>query len=297
MAKRKETVEVIVSKLIIEKDKFEEQINERISKGKTLCDYPVKISSYGRDISGKVRPVYDEKEQANFLFEYKKWKQFNIELLKRSFNISDNEYTREYECEVRSFVLSDVVEEHKQDIKQQITVLESFLERLSLIPAVTEIIKQETNMDVKLTNKIFIVHGHNDRMKETVARTLTRLKLEPIILHEQVGQGRTIIEKFEDNSSNVNFAVILLTADDEGKAKEEADYKTRARQNVVFEMGYFIGKLGRKKVFLLLEDGVDKPGDLDGIVYVPIDPAGGWKLRLVQELKEAGYSVSADNIL
>ena len=115
-------------------------------------------------------------------------------------------------------------------------------------------------------------------------------------MHEQADQSRTIIEKFEENSSEVNFAIILLTADDEGRANKEIDYRARARQNVVFEMGYFIGKLGRKKVFLLLENGVDKPGDLDGIVYVPIDNADGWKLKLVKELKVAGYNVTADDL-
>jgi predicted nucleotide-binding protein len=70
----------------------------------------------------------------------------------------------------------------------------------------------------------------------------------------------------------------------------------RARQNVVFEMGYFIGKLGRDRVFLLLENGVDKPGDLDGIVYTSFDNADGWKLKLVKELKAAGYKVTADSL-
>lgn len=126
---------------------------------------------------------------------------------------------------------------------------------------------------------------------------MTKLKLEPIILHEQADGGRTIIEKFEANSSNVGFAVILLTADDICKAKNDADYKNRARQNVVFEMGYFIGKLGRNRVFLLLEQGVEKPGDLDGIVYTLIDNNEGWKLKLVKELKACNYSVSADNLM
>lgn len=133
-------------------------------------------------------------------------------------------------------------------------------------------------------------------MKETTARTLSKLGLDPIILHEQPDGGRTIIEKFEENSSEVGYAIILLTADDEGKAKKEIDMKARARQNVVFEMGYFIGKLGRNKVLLLLENGVEKPGDLDGVVYTPIDANDGWKLKLVKELKACKYNVSADNI-
>ena len=139
-------------------------------------------------------------------------------------------------------------------------------------------------------------HGHDSLMKETTARTLSKLGLDPIILHEQPDGGRTIIEKFEENSSEVGYAIILLTADDEGKAKKEIDMKARARQNVVFEMGYFIGKLGRNKVLLLLENGVEKPGDLDGVVYTPIDANDGWKLKLVKELKACKYNVSADNI-
>ena len=147
-----------------------------------------------------------------------------------------------------------------------------------------------------VTNEIFVVHGHNESVKQATARTLSKLGLEPIILHEKPDGGKTIIEKFEENSSKIGFAIILLTNDDEGKAKTETDLKARARQNVIFEMGYFIGKLGRDRVFLLLEEGVEKPGDLDGIVYTPMDSHEGWKLKLVKELKAAGYPVSADNL-
>ena len=81
-----------------------------------------------------------------------------------------------------------------------------------------------------MTNKVFIVHGHNDAVKEKVARFVEHLKLTPIILHEQIDRGQTIIEKVESNSNDVNFAIVLLTADDEGKEKTETDYKLRARQ-------------------------------------------------------------------
>lgn len=294
MAQKKEIQTVITSRLIIRKDEFEIQINDRIKKGKELLNYSVKVSSTSIDSRGKSYGIYEETEKNGFISEYNKWKQFNIELLKRSFNIADNEYLEEYESAEYS-VWSDWVKERKQDIQRQITVFESILERLPLIP--TNIQEKIEIQEKKIsTNKIFIVHGHNNEIKQTVARTITKLKLEPIILHEQTEQGRTIIEKFEQNSSEVDFAIILLTADDEGKAKIENDYKIRARQNVVFEMGYFIGKLGREKVFLLLENGVDKPGDLDGIVYIPIDNADGWKLKLVRELKAAGYRVTADDL-
>ncbi len=286
---------ITTTKLIIKKDDFEKQIKERISKGIVLLNFHVTILSRKNGRLGESNN-YNETEKKDFLTEYNKWKKYNVELLKQSFNTSGNEYLKEYEEAERDRIWSDFVVERKDDIQKQITVLESLIERLSLIPTNDEIVKQDIKSEQKITNKIFIVHGHDNEIKQIVARTLTQIKLEPIILHEQADQGRTIIEKFEQNSSEVNFAIILLTADDIGKAEKETDYKSRARQNVVFEMGYFIGKLGRKKVFLLLENGVDKPGDLDGIVYVPIDNADGWKLKLVKELKVAGYNVTADDL-
>lgn len=296
MAKQTGIAEKISSKLLIEKDEFKELLTDRILKGNELLIYPVTVLSEMNDSFGGKYGIYPEDEEKKFLAEYNNWKQFNIEVLKRSFDIVNNEYLQEYEKAERRHVWSDWVKERKDDIQDQVAVLEGIIERLALIDMKKNVEKMAELTPKEVTNKIFIVHGHNNEIKQTLARTLSQLKLEPIILHEQADQGRTIIEKFEENSSDVNFAIILLTADDEGKSKKEMDYKNRARQNVVFEMGYFIGKLGRKKVFLLIENGVDKPGDLDGIVYVPIDNSDGWKLKLVKELRAAGYSVTADNL-
>jgi len=146
-----------------------------------------------------------------------------------------------------------------------------------------------------MTNKVFIVHGHNEAVKQEVARFVEHLKLEAVILHEQVNRGRTIIEKFEANSSDVNFAIVLLTADDEGKAITESDYQKRARQNVIFEMGYFVGKLSRSNVFMLLDDGVEKPSDMDGIVYTSLKD--DWKTMLFKELYDCGYKVDPKDLL
>ena len=146
-----------------------------------------------------------------------------------------------------------------------------------------------------MTNKVFIVHGHNEAVKQEVARFVEHLKLEAVILHEQVNRGRTIIEKFEANSSDANFAIVLLTADDEGKAITESDYQKRARQNVIFEMGYFVGKLSRSNVFMLLDDGVEKPSDMDGIVYTSLKD--DWKTMLFKELYDCGYKVDPKDLL
>ncbi len=110
------------------------------------------------------------------------------------------------------------------------------------------------------------------------------------ILHEQPSGGRTIIEKLEHNA-DVAFVVVLLTPDDLGRARDGLE-RPRARQNVILELGYFIGKLGRGRVCALVRDGVEKPSDYDGVVWVPLD-SGGWKLALMQEMNEAGVPFDA----
>lgn len=127
-------------------------------------------------------------------------------------------------------------------------------------------------------NRGFVVHGHNDTKKLEVARFIENdLKRKAIILHEQVNKGRTIIEKFEDYSI-VDFAVALWTADDDGKNKNETDLKNRARQNIIFETGFFIGKLGRQNVIVLHEDGVEIPSDYNGVIFIQL--ADNWKDNL-----------------
>ena len=144
------------------------------------------------------------------------------------------------------------------------------------------------------SNKVFVIHGRDDGAKQTVARFLETLGLEPVILHEQANLGRTIIEKFESHA-HVGFAVALLTPDDVGSLKnEKPNLKSRARQNVIFEFGYFIGKLGRERVCALVKGNVEKPSDYDGVLYITLDDSDGWKMRLIKELKSAGYKVDAN---
>ena len=148
------------------------------------------------------------------------------------------------------------------------------------------------------SDKIFIVHGHNEAVKESVARFLEKIGLEAIILHEQPNKGRTIIEKFEDYS-DVPFAVVLLTADDRGGQFSELyeKQKPRARQNVIFELGYFIGKIGRNNVCAIYEESVEIPSDYQGILFIKMDKEGKWKYSLAKEIRAAGVQFNADNIL
>ena len=149
-------------------------------------------------------------------------------------------------------------------------------------------------------NRVFVVHGHDDGMKQAVARTLERIGLDPIILHEKPSQGRTIIEKFTDYS-DVSFAVVLLSPDDVGYPRDQTAEvaKLRARQNVVFELGFFIGKLGRKCVLVLYQEEPDfeMPSDYSGVLYTAYDTSGRWKFDLVKELKASGYDVDANRLI
>ena len=141
-----------------------------------------------------------------------------------------------------------------------------------------------------MSNKVFVVHGHDKGAREAVARYLEKLGLEAIILQEQPNQGRTIIEKVEANR-DVGFAVVLLTPDDMGfKVGEVA--RPRPRQNVVVELGYFFGYLGREKVCALAStDTMELPTDFAGVVWEPFDAHGAWKQVLVRELIAAGFKI------
>lgn len=149
-----------------------------------------------------------------------------------------------------------------------------------------------------LSNHVFIVHGHDTLSKVEVARTLERLKLTPIVLHEQPNEGRTIIEKFERDASKASFAVVLLTPDDEGHPiGKPSETRKRARQNVVLELGYFSGFLGRARVCVLYRGDVEVPSDYLGVLYVPLDDAGAWRFTLAKELKQAGLTVDLNDLV
>lgn len=148
------------------------------------------------------------------------------------------------------------------------------------------------------SKKVFLVHGHDNEAKEGTARFLERLGLQPIVLHEQPSSGRTIIEKFETYSGDIAFAVVLLTPDDfGGVASAPGQSRPRARQNVIMELGYFMGRLGRYRVCALHKGGVELPSDYQGVLYIELDPAGAWKTKLAQEFVQAKLPIELSGLL
>lgn len=175
--------------------------------------------------------------------------------------------------------------------------LKVFVQARNIAP----MLKQTVN-HVRLSSenlkKVFIVHGHDEILKNSVANLLHKLNLEPIILHEQANRGRTLIEKFIEHSE-VGFAVVLLTPDDlGGNAKDDIEqFKHRARQNVIMELGYFLGKLGRERVVAIYDQDVEMPSDYSGVLFIPYDDVGLWQYSLAKEMKAVKMPVDLNKLL
>ena len=261
-----------------------------------LRDYPPEFRKWRRDTEVAITNTFGERSRHSRDFtniRYTPW-------ATRTMN-PNSEYQTAYAkgFEAAAAVLKSMIEEIKEYWEDEELTAASVLKALkepqeeehqtSPSPAAQE--NERTN-----TKEVFVIHGRDNEAKETVARFLTRLDLTPVILHEQPNQGRTIIEKFEQHAQ-VGFAVALLTPDDVGALRDKSnDLKPRARQNVVFELGYFLGRLGRERVCALTKGDVETPSDYDGVVYISLDD-GGWKMDLIRELKNAGFDVDANRAL
>ena len=148
----------------------------------------------------------------------------------------------------------------------------------------------------RTSREVFIVHGHDETLKLESARFVEGLGLKSVILSEQANRGRTVIEKFEAHAGSAGFAIVLLTPDDFGGAASSApESRPRARQNVILELGYFIGKLGRTHVCALYKGNLELPSDIDGFVYIKHE--GHWKFALAKELKAVWPEVDMNKAL
>ncbi len=272
--------------LVVSRDDAAAKLTDRITRGRELLE---------REIGS-----WEQFEAVRK--DYSRWSDYNDELIRRLFSNGTfaDEYSAFYGAVINtSPSLREDVSDLHHDIREKIGRLESLHERLELIPLEPSVPSRSElrPMESGFATRVFVVHGHDEAARESTARFLERLGIEAIILHEKPNEGRTIIEKLEHNAS-VDFAVVLLTPDDVGAVATSADtMNQRARQNVVLELGYFIGKLGRDRVCALHKGGVELPSDILGVVYIPLDAGGGWKLLLAKELRNAGFAIDLNRAM
>lgn len=273
--------------LKISNKEFKDQVAQRIEIGEELFSRQIQSSN-----------DFDKlKSDADI------WDDYNFEMLKQVFNHPDNDYMDSYNHAGYTFlgqmgeVQNNPVQTKKNLIGYKLSELKSLLAKADLIRSE----KANGSTTLQLTNQIsksevFIVHGHDDLAKTQAARFVEKLGLKPIILHEQTSSGKTIIEKIEEYS-NVGFGIVLYTPCDKGcKNGEEANLLNRARQNVVFEHGYLIGKIGRQNVCALVKGQLEVPNDISGVVYVKMDPDESWQIKIARELRSSGYEIDLNRL-
>ncbi len=276
-------------RLIIPKLDAKGKLEELLEEGKTIQN-----SQFNNEEDVSI--AEDKKEQ---------WVEFISEYLTRIF---DNEaYKKEFRNSYGSMVMisdvSDSIYNFKNDMRAKLNALQSIIRRLDLIPeSIDNISKSQSpieNPGEGKNKEVFVVHGHDEVIKEAVAGYIRSIGLIPIILHEQTNGGRTLIEKLEHYSEGVGFAIVLITPDDIGFEKNEKpdNAKPRARQNVIMELGFFVGKLKRKNVCVLYKENTELPTDLLGILYIPFNESGEWKLNIAKELKDAGLKFNFEAAL
>lgn len=245
------------------------------------------------------RPIFSSSEQA--------WETVTHDLLIRAFGSASPNIERVMGVGRYNFAFGGGNETawekaRAKNMKTRLEILDGLIELLdsqvSLASTGSVNSPSSASIPSQIGNTVFLVHGHDEAIIHETARLLERLDLKVFILREQPNSGRTIIEKFVDYS-DVGFAVVLLTGDDRGAVKSLGfdEQKLRARQNVILELGYFLGKLGRQRVCALYQEGIEIPSDYNGILFLSLDRAGAWRLSLARELKAAGLDIDMNKAL
>ncbi len=283
--------EKTLPKLLVSRKEAEEKIQERIEEGQQFLD----------------RPMDSEDEYEAIGKKTVNWSIYNKDLLVKLFESSTlaNDYEDyiyedlDYD-EFDALHCMDRIQDYEGYIRYKIhNYKTSMLDSINSLEGIKDRLELSEELDPPkriFGDKIFIVHGHNEAAKLKVARFIENQDLTAIILDEQP-IGHTIIDKFEEHADEAGFAVILLTGDDICILTDpEEKRQPRARQNVILEFGYFLAELGRKRIGVLYEEGVELPSDIKGLEYVPLDNADGWKIKLAKGMRAAGFTVDMNNI-
>ena len=243
------------------------------------------------------RSINSDAELELLIQESNSWSDYNEEYLKQSFNNPFNEYRKDYKGSGTYW--GGIVgpsepqpQRQKTIIKNQLVNLQNLVSKSGLFKSSVQNIDTEKQLISK--TEVFIVHGHDEVAETKAARFIEKLGLKPIILHEQPSSSKTIIEKIEQYS-DVGFGIVLYTPCDLG-GKTEDTLKSRARQNVVFEHGYLMGKIGRENVCALVKGDIELPNDISGVVYIPMDDNNAWQYKIAKEMKSSGYNIDMNKL-
>jgi len=276
--------------LAVTRDEAKQRLQDRIEKGMELRSNQV-----------NTREAFEELKNT-----YSKWDSFNSELLRRIF--TTDEAAKEYDfwgvmaVSMYEESLGEKIAATYKDIDKKIHRLDSIIERLELIPLASQVVPIDSASPPSAqprSKRVFVVHGHDEVAKTSLEVFLHEIGLEPVVLHRQADEGLTVIEKFEKHS-DVGYAFILLTPDEVAylaseASKPEAERRTelRARPNVIFEFGYFVGKLGRSRVCCLYTGNVSLPSDVNGMVYKKYERSvEEVAYSVIKDLKASGYEVA-----
>jgi predicted nucleotide-binding protein len=282
-----------VLKLVRSREDVKARIEERIEKGLELRQRQV-----------DTRDLYE-----NLKNDFSKWDSFNAELLKQCF--TNLEVASEYSfwgvgsIALREPSLGEKIADIYKEIDKKIHRLDSISERLELIPLdeglhhADAFLNEISDNKATKSNKVFVVHGRDEISKTSLEVFLREVGLDPVVLHRQADEGMTIIEKFEKHS-NVGYAFILLTPDEISYLASEENFidsdrnkEYRARPNVIFEFGYFIGKLGRSRVCCLHTGNTSLPSDVNGMIYKRFEKnIEEIAYSIIKDLKASGYTIS-----
>jgi predicted nucleotide-binding protein len=261
----------------------------------------------GNELLQAATDVHDEESYEEWLHDLERWHAGTREGLAAAYE-GDEVATEFYNAATGGPVyvwgggegLEAIFEARQKETRGALNTLRSIRERLEYAEApTTEEARGAEKEAGLLPRRVFVVHGRDEGLREQVARLLERLDFEALILMEQAGRGQTLIEKFEAGALDVGFAVVLLTPDDFGRGPDESDWPdqpNRSRQNVILELGYFMGRLGRSRVAALYRGGTDLPSDIHGLAYIQLDESGAWKYRLGEELRAAGYEIDMNRL-
>lgn len=232
----------------------------------------------------------------------KVWKHHVIDALQEHFvhQEPEQEFEEHFGLKVTAARMGGGVTNFRENLPRAIKYLKILSSEVIRVQTDSDRKEEEAMGDMSINgNHVFVVHGHDEAIREKVSNLVEKFGLAPIILNEKPNMGKTIIEKIEQYG-DVKFAVVLFTPDDLGESKEVAEkgnLEQRPRQNVLLELGYFWGRLGRDRVCLLNSVGDNLSSDLKGIGYTNIDKGGAWKMELAKELKAAGFDVDASVLI